>query len=175
MWPSLPLLRLRRLNFLVTGSLLVILTVCLFAACRPYRMQPAPHTVHLSPADSLLAGQFPLPGHLIAQKELLLKYSKPTQRVLKPDGELQEGHFNSGAIDLIFDKVRGEPGYLIGHLQESPNEELSFVIFGIPDKQLDRLVPGQHCLVRWIETVVFTKYFDDDRYRLFLTYKVEGI
>jgi hypothetical protein len=157
------------------GYLFLLLAMGAFASCRPplFKTKLAVQAATLSPEDSLLGTQFPLREDLQAQKELLLKYSKPTERVMVPDGEHHQGSFNHGAIELILDEIDGEPNYFYGHLEDDqPQQTMAFIIYGIASKQLDKLVPGQKYRLDWIETVVNTEPFDDDRYRDFLTYRI---
>ncbi len=157
------------------AHILVFLIVGVFASChpRPFKTNLANPVNALSEKDSLLGIQFPVLEHLQVQKELLLKHSKPAKKVIVPDSVHWEGNFNSGVIELVLEEIDGEPGNFFGHLEESPEEQLSFIIFGIPNKQLDKLVPGEKYQVHWIETVVNTQPFDDDRYRDFLTWRIE--
>lgn len=153
------------------GYLFLFLVMGVFASCHPPQSKKQQT---LSSEDSLLGIQFPLPEHLQEQKALLLKHSKPAKGVIVPDGEYLEGNFNSGAVELILDEIDGEPSYFYGHLEEdSPDVQMVLVIYGVSDKVLDGLVPGQKYRVHWIETVVFMKPFDDDRYRYFLTYRID--
>ncbi|MFN8393129.1 MAG: hypothetical protein U0176_00480 [Bacteroidia bacterium] len=123
----------------------------------------------------MLSLEFPLPDYFDAEKDLLLKHSQPAEKVLVPDGKAMEGHFNSGIISLVFDEIDGEPQHLDGHLEGgNPDDRVSLLIYGIPDRQLDRLVPGKIYRAHWIETVTNTQPFDDDRYRRFVVFRVEG-
>jgi hypothetical protein len=159
----------------VNAYLLVFLVAGLFTSCQPryFTTKLANPVNALSEKDSLLSTQFPVLEHLQVQKELLLKHSRPAKKVIVPDSAHLEGNFNSGVIELVLEEIDGEPGNFFGHLAMSPDERLSFIIFGIPNKQLDKLVPGQKYQVHWIETVVNTQPFDDDRYRDFLTWRIE--
>ncbi len=158
--------------------LLFLLAMVVFTACHPphFKKNQRGEIVTISAEDSLLGVQFPLLEHLIVQKDLLLQHSKPAKRVIVPDGKAMEGNFGSGVVELVFDEINGEPNNFFGHLEEGNSPEpIEFIIYGIPNKQLDRLVPGQKYRVHWIETVVNTEPFDDDRYRDHLTYRIEGI
>jgi hypothetical protein len=149
------------------------------ASCHPHpsKKHQTVQTARLSAEDSLLGAKFPLPEHLHAQKELLLKHFKPAKKVIVPDGEYLEGNFGSGAIELIFDEIDGEPFYFYGHLEEpNPQTPLEFIVYkDIPNPLLDKLVPGQKYRVHWIETVVNMEPFDDDCYRYFLVYRIDGM
>lgn len=162
-------------RLLLPCLLLLALLAC--TACRPHGIRYQREQPALSVADSALATQFPLPDHLTAQREFLLAHSQPLDRVIVPDGEDLAGIFSSGVIELVFDEIDGEPSYLYGHVGgkgEDVEQALEFVIYGIPDRKLDRLVPGQPCRVHWVETVVDMQPFDDDRYRYFLVFGVAG-
>ncbi len=160
------------------GYFCLILMMGVVAACHPpnSKKSQAAQSAHLSTKDSLLGAQFPLPEHLVAQKDLLYKLSKPAKGVIVPNGESLEGNFGSGTIELIFDEIDGEPFFFYGHL-EAPNPQapMEFIVYqDIPNKLLDKLVPGQKYHVHWIETVVDMEPFDDDRYRYFFAYRIEG-
>jgi hypothetical protein len=148
-----------------------------FASCHPpqSKKHQTDQTATLSTEDSLLGTRFPLPEHLLAQKELLLKHSRSVKGVIVPDGEYLEGNFGSGAMELIFDEIDGEPFYFYGHLEDpNPQLPLQFIVHkDIPNARLDKLVPGQKYRVHWIETVVSMKPFDDDRYRYFVVYRID--
>ncbi len=106
-------------------------------ACHPrlVKYDAATQAGVLSPADSLLGEQFPLPDHLVTQQALLRQHSQPARRVIRPDGKALAGNFNCGVIDLVFDEIDGEPSYLYGHLDGAPaDERLEFVVYGIPDR-----------------------------------------
>ena len=160
-----------------SAYLFIFLAMGVFASChpRPFKTQRANITDTLSTADSLLSEKYPLPAHLQAQKELLLKYSQPAKKVLVPDRKAFEGDFNQGTIELILDEIDGEPMNFYGHRAGTdPPVRMQFIIYGVPNVKLDHLVAGQKYRVHWIETVVNTEPFDDDRYREFLVYGVEG-
>ena len=158
------------------GVVLLCSVIGVFASCHPRHFKTKlASAVNAHPEkDSLLGIQFPVLEHLVVQKELLLKHSKPAKRVIVPDSVHLEGNFNSGVIELVLEEIDGEPGNFFGHLEDDrPEEQLSFIIFGIPNQQLDKLVPGQKYQVHWIETVVNTQPFNDDRYRDFLVYRID--
>jgi hypothetical protein len=165
----------RRLSghFRAIGYLFLLVAMGGFAACHPPHKTKQAAT--LSPQDSLLGAQYPLREEFQAQKDLLYKLSKPAERVIVPDGEYLAGNFASGVIELIFDEIDGEPFYFFGHLPEANSGELlEFIVYmDIPDKLLNRLVPGQPYRVFWIETVVSMVPFDEDRYRNFVVYRIE--
>jgi hypothetical protein len=142
-----------------------------FASCHPLHSQK--NRTALSAEDSLLAQQYPLPEHLLAQKDLLLKLSKRAKGIT-PDGKHFEGNFNSGAIELVLDEIDGEPSYFFGHLEEAdPQGQLEFIVYGISNEKLDQLVPGKKYRVHWMETVVNLQPYDDDRYRYFMAYRID--
>ncbi|MBL0019543.1 MAG: hypothetical protein IPP17_24695 [Bacteroidetes bacterium] len=158
--------------------LLFLMAMGAFASCH------RPHTKRnhlgagtpLSPDDSLLGVQFPMRDYFQDQKDLLLKHSKPTKRVIVADGEILAGIFNSGAIDLILDEIASEPQYFHGHLEaDSPEVQLALMVYHIPNKELDRLVAGQKYRVHWVETVVNMQPLDDDRFRRFVAYRIEEL
>ena len=159
------------------GFLFLVLTLGMFAACHP------PHSKKKQqdqgPTTSLedsLGKEFPVLEHLVVQKELLHKHSKPTKEKVVPRQEDFIGKFNSGVIELILDEIDGEPSYFYGHLEkDSPDVQLVFVIYGSSNEQLDKLVNGQKYRLHWIETVVNLELFGDDRYRHFVAYKIDAL
>ena len=166
----------RILHFCGCNFLIFLLGMGIFVSCHPPQSNKdrTVQSAHLSTQDSLLGEQFPFDDYYQVQKELLLKYSKPPKRPVVPDGKHYEGNFSNGVVELIFDEIRGEPNYFHGHLEEPDVEQqLEFIIFDIPNAKLDKLVSGQKYRVYWIETVVNTAPFDDDRYRDFLMYRID--
>jgi hypothetical protein len=165
-------------SFGIHACVLLWMAIGMFASCHPPQSKEnqTVQSAHLSAKDALLAEQFPMREDLQAQQELLYKHSNPAKKVIVPDRKHLEGNFAHGAIELIFDEIDGEPNYLYAHLEASnPEQKLAFIIYEIPNAQLDKLVPGQKYRVHWIETVVNTEPFDDDRYREFLTYRIDKL
>ncbi len=160
------------------GYLFLFLAMGMFASCHPpqNKKNQTVQATQLSKEDSLLGEQFPLAEYFLAEKELLYEFSKPAKGIVAPDGKAFIGKFSSGTIALILDEIDGEPNNFYGHLEE-PNSQkpLEFIIYGIPTEQLDKLVAGQKYRVHWMETVVNTEPFDDDRYRQFLTYRIDEL
>ena len=160
------------------GYLLLFLAMGMFASCHPpqNKKNQTVQATQLSKEDSLLGAQFPLDEYFQAQRDLLYQFSKPAKGIVAPDGKAFEGKFSSGTIVLILDEIDGEPNNFYGHLEEpNPQKPLEFIIYGIRTEQLDKLVPGQKYRVYWMETVVNTEPFDDDRYREFLTYRIDEL
>lgn len=168
-------LHLRRRFFVPAIILLAILTG-LVTSCHPTYSKRI-RNIHAADTtqNAALAADYPLPEYFEGIQHILLRHSQPTTKVLIPDGEHQQGIFSHGKIDLVLEEIDGEPGYYHGHPPgTNPDSTVSLIIYGIPNKELDKLVEGNTYTVHWIETVVNTQPFDDDLYRQFLTYRIEG-